>query len=457
MSEPNAPAQASGASAGPKPPKIPPNDRTPCLLFVDGVDSDIVAADKSLGIAVLGIDCEIGATLRVVRTGNTTQPAIGFTLSFPLPDKQVANIDSGFGVRSKTDLGTTVKKHDHHVIEVRFPRAGCHMGFQDVPAEMAKGILEACPGSVGSSCFVVRLDDDARVRRIGYGMPFENPEKVYIEQWLNEGKPIFGNTTLDEFLSKRQFVFVAARPREHMEKPYNQHDLPPEFVFPLGTDHAWNPTLTWENHLKTLSADHWNPHLSCEDNNSLVGQIAAFNAFDNVWVGRIATAIKKTALPAYCFPRDPKRANLADPASQFYVVIAVTEELRVGPNKRAWSRLTKGGRCKIELRNSSIGDVLATWYVPRYPRLRAPSNVASAGLAKSWTTRAASRSSGTTIVWTSTMLSWWPRPRARRRPTRSSLSPRCSGVAMPQTTRASRSRTLSRSFLMLASGIRRGR
>lgn len=94
MSQPENPAQASGAST--EPAKIPPNLHEQCALFAGDASGRIIAAAPSLGF-----DTKLDAFLHAIRKGNATNPWMGFSISFPLGEKQTANEAAGFGVRSK--------------------------------------------------------------------------------------------------------------------------------------------------------------------------------------------------------------------------------------------------------------------------------------------------------------------------------------------------------------------
>lgn len=97
MPHPKAPTEASGTNAGAiNPGKSPRVDNVhkPCVLLADDASGAVVAAHPSLRY-----ETKIGACLHSIQKGNSSRYRTGFTLSFPLGNKQLANKDAGFGVK----------------------------------------------------------------------------------------------------------------------------------------------------------------------------------------------------------------------------------------------------------------------------------------------------------------------------------------------------------------------
>jgi hypothetical protein len=192
-------------------------------------------------------------------------PERRIVLSFPLPDKQKANEEAGFGVRYASKFttccqftapawpdsltnrvftvdagqrtGSYVAQTDSHRLGVNFPLGQ----FTYTVEEPTPAIATRFHCGRAICTLSVRLTGDARPVVQGFGLPFANPEDSEVDGWVNRNTPIVPGLTLSGFLRQTEFFLVVFAPKQSVSRKWDARDLPPPFSYPYGTQHRKSP------------------------------------------------------------------------------------------------------------------------------------------------------------------------------------------------------------------------
>ncbi|KAK4149095.1 P-loop containing nucleoside triphosphate hydrolase protein [Chaetomidium leptoderma] len=280
-----------------------------------------------------------------------TNPFLGFTLNFPLPQGQTVNEEAGFGVRYRLNRqvegGQGLAQAEEHSLCVKFPR-----GQTVTIEEAAPSLVTRLPGA--RSLVTVRFNDGAQVKVDGFGMPFKNQEDPDVEGWINRNEPIVEGITLLDFLAQRTFCFVFVASPSTMAKEWDDTRLPPPFSYPYGSEHDWpsdaesrNPDLSRYANLlaDTKSPEMFRPAFSYDDDNSHVAVVTQSAVQDEFWLYQAARSIERSSVRAY----------LADNGQGWYYAILPLPKAFMDKYGDAWRRLAKDNEVYLDFEEQIEG------------------------------------------------------------------------------------------------------
>ncbi|EKJ73155.1 hypothetical protein FPSE_06768 [Fusarium pseudograminearum CS3096] len=289
-----------------------------CAILI-GDCGPIFASGKSL------CDTKLGAQLGAFRPADE-DPWVGIQIKIPLGKDQAANEASGFGVlHAHNSSQDAILANDQYVIQVRFPRESLKQTFGPVSDKLAA----LFPDTEALSYIIISLGD-SKPTIFGYGRPYANTEDIEMQGWVNENKPIIGQTTLLDVLQFTEYHIVIPIKVAVAEKNIIPDRLPPPFEFPYAIPEAWRPDA-FKRDIAANPGHKYKPNYMLPDNDSLITTIAQSIVQDMMWLDDAVQVIK---VPGYFIPAD------TETISRYYVVVALPPEFIKGFDA-AWRRLTK--------------------------------------------------------------------------------------------------------------------
>ncbi|KAF5231890.1 hypothetical protein FAUST_9026 [Fusarium austroamericanum] len=200
-----------------------------CALLI-GDCGPVFASGKSL-CSNTKLEAQLGAFKPA-----DEDPWIGIRIKIPLGEDQAANEASGFGVLHAHNYSQdTILANNQYVIQVRFPR-DLKQTFGPVPDKVAA----LFPNTEALSYIIISLGD-SKPTIFGYGRPYANAEDIKMQGWVNENKPIVGQTTLLDVLQLTEYHIVIPIKAAVAETNIIPDKLPPPFEFPYAIPEAWEP------------------------------------------------------------------------------------------------------------------------------------------------------------------------------------------------------------------------
>ena len=240
-----------------------------------------------------------------------------------------------------------VEKADYHDIKVVFPRGGFTPTTQPAPKEVLPDLAESNIANKKLSILVITLTDKARVRVIGFGMPFANGDDKEASRQVNENSPLAGDTTLLSLLSQRTFTFLVPRLPKYLLMDFSEDLMALPWSYPYGKEHHWDPERIWANHLNNRLEVPYLRELSYDDDNSHLSAVANFTALDILWVSREAAKLQKERLRAYFVLQD-EHTGPEDPDCRLYIIVSMDGELWM-QYKSAWALFASHATCRLGL------------------------------------------------------------------------------------------------------------
>ncbi|KAL6861020.1 hypothetical protein J3F83DRAFT_767824 [Trichoderma novae-zelandiae] len=264
-----------------------------------------------------------------VMAGDELGPVIASGPNLGISTKMRAKFFDGTGKGS-------VVPFDRIRITVRFPHEGCSYSFEKASMPVFDRFPDAKRREKGLTVIRISLADEARVTVTGFGMPFANADDAQVAGWINENKPIAGDSALLGFLRQRIFFVTVPLPVHVASKIFSADRLLP-FAYPYGTVQDWDVSR-FKDLIKANKGQQFDAAYSHDDDNHHMTAVNQSNVQDVMWLDDAAIEIAATKFPAY-FVRPESRAPTAD-TDRFHVVVAMRDGFRK-VYKAAWRRLSK--------------------------------------------------------------------------------------------------------------------
>lgn len=247
--------------------------------------------------------------------------------------------DSGAGMARPTAWYT---------LRVRFPCKEIKLDIRELPASLRDRFDTQRTLSL---LHVTLTDQNLKVKVGGFGMPFSNPGHPS-HGWINRNEPIASGMTLTDILAQTEFRLVVAAPSGPLARHWDLSLLPPPFMYPYGTDHAW-AGKDYQERLKGKTGDKFRRSWTFDNTNACITALTQSQVQDVAWLYWAADEIAELQFPAY-FIAIPERKR------EFYVVIRLKDDF-TKTFDAAWRRFQKEDLFKLLLRRTPNDPAPCEW------------------------------------------------------------------------------------------------
>lgn len=235
-----------------------------------------------------------------------------------------------------------------YTLRVRFPYKGIKLDIRELPNSLRDRFDTQRTLSL---LHITLTDPNLKVKVAGFGMPFSNPGHLS-DGWINRNEPIVSGMTLTDILAQTEFRLVVAAPFGPLMCRWELSLLPPPFVYPYGTDHAWAGKY-YQQLLKSNTGEKFRRSWTFDNTNACIAALTQSQVQDVAWLDWAADDIAELQFPAY-FIAIPERKR------EFYVVIRLKNDF-TSTFDAAWRRFRKEDLFKLLLHRTPNDPVPCEW------------------------------------------------------------------------------------------------